>query len=68
VLDVYSIPLSTRFRGITVREGALIEGPAGWGEFCPFADYDDRESVPWLAAARGPRRRAGRSRCGTGCR
>jgi o-succinylbenzoate synthase len=52
VPDVYSIPLTIRFRGITVREGMLIEGPAGWGEFCPFADYDDRESVPWLATAR----------------
>jgi o-succinylbenzoate synthase len=52
VPDVYAIPLTTRFRGITVREGMLVEGPAGWGEFCPFADYDDRESVPWLAAAR----------------
>ena len=40
--DVYSIPLTTRFRGITVREGLLLRGPAGWGEFCPFADYDDR--------------------------
>ncbi|SEF13260.1 o-succinylbenzoate synthase [Jiangella alba] len=48
---VYAIPLRTRFRGITVREGVLIEGPAGWGEFCPFADYDDAESVPWLLAA-----------------
>jgi o-succinylbenzoate synthase len=52
VLDVYSIPLTTRFRGITIREGVLLRGPAGWGEFCPFADYDDRESAPWLAAAR----------------
>jgi O-succinylbenzoate synthase len=52
VLDVYSIPLTTRFRGITVREGVLLQGPAGWGEFCPFADYDDREAAPWLAAAR----------------
>ncbi|GAA0900169.1 o-succinylbenzoate synthase [Pseudonocardia zijingensis] len=52
MFDVYSIPLTTRFRGITVREGLLLHGPAGWGEFCPFADYDDRESVPWLAAAR----------------
>jgi o-succinylbenzoate synthase len=48
---VYAIPLTTRFRGITVREGMLVEGPAGWGEFCPFLEYDDRESVPWLAAA-----------------
>ncbi|SDU23437.1 o-succinylbenzoate synthase [Jiangella alkaliphila] len=48
---VYAIPLRMRFRGITVREGMLIEGPAGWGEFCPFADYDDAESVSWLLAA-----------------
>jgi o-succinylbenzoate synthase len=49
---VYAIPLTTRFRGITVREGMLLRGPAGWGEFCPFADYDDAACVPWLAAAR----------------
>ncbi len=49
---VYSIPLTTRFRGITVREGLLLAGPAGWGEFCPFLDYDDAEARPWLAAAR----------------
>ncbi|MGI6874432.1 o-succinylbenzoate synthase [Amycolatopsis sp. 3B14] len=48
---VYAIPLRNRFREITVREGVLLRGPAGWGEFCPFADYDDRESAPWLAAA-----------------
>lgn len=48
---VYSIPLTSRFRGITVREGMLLEGPAGWGEFCPFLEYSDSESVPWLAAA-----------------
>jgi O-succinylbenzoate synthase len=47
----YAIPLATRFRGITVREGVLIEGPAGWGEFCPFSDYGDREVLPWLSAA-----------------
>ncbi|WP_019932169.1 o-succinylbenzoate synthase [Nocardia sp. BMG111209] len=46
---VYAIPLRTRFRGITVREGVLIEGPLGWGEFCPFAEYDDREAAGWLA-------------------
>ncbi|MET0236261.1 MAG: o-succinylbenzoate synthase [Kibdelosporangium sp.] len=48
---VYSIPMRTRFRGITVREGMLIEGPAGWGEFCPFTEYSDAESAPWLATA-----------------
>jgi O-succinylbenzoate synthase len=50
-MKVYAIPLRTRFRGITVREGVLLHGPAGWGEFCPFADYSDAESVPWLRAA-----------------
>jgi o-succinylbenzoate synthase len=48
---VYAIPLTTRFRGITIREGMLIEGPAGWGEFCPFREYDDREAADWLATA-----------------
>ena len=48
---VYAIGLTTRFRRITVREGMLVEGPAGWGEFCPFPEYDDAECVPWLAAA-----------------
>src|SRR5919206_2755381 len=48
---VYGIPLTTRFRGITVREGLLIEGPAGWGDFCPFPEYDDAEAAAWLAAA-----------------
>lgn len=49
---VYSVPLHLRFRGITVREGMLIRGDAGWGEFSPFLDYDDAASAPWLACAR----------------
>ncbi|MGH8908001.1 MAG: o-succinylbenzoate synthase [Egibacteraceae bacterium] len=48
---VYALPMRMRFRGITVREGMLLSGAAGWGEFCPFADYDDRESASWLATA-----------------
>ncbi|MDQ3600801.1 MAG: o-succinylbenzoate synthase [Actinomycetota bacterium] len=43
--------MTTRFRGIAIREGMLIEGPAGWGEFCPFREYDDREAAGWLATA-----------------
>ncbi|MFI6101827.1 o-succinylbenzoate synthase [Lentzea sp. NPDC051213] len=50
-MHVYSIPMRARFRGITQRTGLLIEGPAGWGEFCPFEEYDDAESMPWLACA-----------------
>jgi O-succinylbenzoate synthase len=47
----YAIGLRTRFRGITVREGMLIRGPAGWGEFAPFAEYGPEESAAWLRAA-----------------
>lgn len=50
--QVYSIPLRTRFRGIDVREGMLVRGAAGWGEFSPFLEYDARTAAPWLAAAR----------------
>jgi o-succinylbenzoate synthase len=49
---VYSIPLTTRFRGITTREGVLLEGEAGWGEFSPFLEYNARTAQPWLRAAR----------------
>ena len=49
---VFSVPMRTRFRGIEVREGMLLRGPAGWGEFSPFWDYDARECRPWLASAR----------------
>ena len=49
--EVYAIPLVERFRGITVREGVLLHGPAGWSEFAPFRDYDDAQCVPWLRAA-----------------
>jgi o-succinylbenzoate synthase len=47
----FAIPMTTRFRGITIREGMLVEGPRGWGEFCPFREYDDREAASWLATA-----------------
>jgi o-succinylbenzoate synthase len=49
---VWAIPMRTRFRGIDLREGVLLRGAAGWGEWSPFWDYDDAECVPWLAAAR----------------
>ncbi|RKT78895.1 O-succinylbenzoate synthase [Terracoccus luteus] len=48
---VVSLPMRTRFRGITTREALLLEGPHGWGEFSPFVEYDDEESSRWLAAA-----------------
>jgi o-succinylbenzoate synthase len=50
-LRAFSIPMRNRFRGITVRQGALMLGPAGWGEFSPFAEYGPAESSKWLASA-----------------
>jgi len=47
----FAIPMRTKFRGTTLREGALIEGPAGWGEFSPFPEYGPRECARWLACA-----------------
>lgn len=50
-LFTYAIGLRTRFRGITVREGMVWRGPAGWAEWSPFLDYAGAEIVPWLRAA-----------------
>jgi O-succinylbenzoate synthase len=49
-LHVVALPMRVRFRGITTREVALIEGPAGWGEFGAFVEYDPAEAVHWLAS------------------
>lgn len=48
---VVSVPMRVRFRGVTARQVVLLRGPAGWGEFCPFPEYDDAESAPWLRSA-----------------
>jgi O-succinylbenzoate synthase len=50
-LHVYRVPLVTRFRGVDVREGVLVRGPAGWGEFAPFREYSDAEAVAWWRSA-----------------
>jgi O-succinylbenzoate synthase len=43
--------MRVRFRGITVREVALFDGPSGWGEFGAFPEYDAHEAAHWLASA-----------------
>ncbi len=45
---VFGIPM---IDGTSVREGMLVEGPQGWGEFSPPPDCDDRETARWLTAA-----------------
>jgi O-succinylbenzoate synthase len=49
-LHVVSLPMRVRFRGIEVREVALIEGPVGWGEFGAFLEYEPDEAVHWLTS------------------
>jgi o-succinylbenzoate synthase len=49
-LHVFSIPLRITFRGLDVRQGALVHGEAGWGEFSPFLEYSDDLAAPWWAA------------------
>ena len=50
-VHVFSVPMRTRFRGVTVREGMVVRGRAGWGEFSPFLEYDARVAAPWWRAA-----------------
>lgn len=50
-VHVVALPLKVRFRGVDVRETALIQGPSGWGEFAPFIEYEPSEAAAWLACA-----------------
>lgn len=53
VLEVraFRLPMPTRFRGVTERLGLLLRGPAGWGEFSPFAEYPPDVTRWWAASA-----------------
>lgn len=48
---VFDIALTTRFRGITRRQGILLETTHGWAEWSPFPEYGDEEAAAWLRAA-----------------
>ncbi len=50
-MKVFAIPMRARFRGITVREGVLLRGDAGWGEWSPFLEYPPEVAEPWLRCA-----------------
>ena len=76
---VFSIPLRIRFRGITLREGVLLRGPAGLGRVValPRVRRRDRASVvgvcargrrPGLAGAAARPRAGQRHRSGDGPR
>ena len=50
-VEVVGIPTRTNFRGVKLREIALIKGKKRWGEFSPFADYSVERDALWLRAA-----------------
>ena len=50
-LRVLALPMRTTFRSLNIRETALFKGESGWGEFAPFVEYSDQESLPWLESA-----------------
>lgn len=48
---VVRVDLRVPFRGVTSRTAVLLDGPCGWGEFAPFAEYGPAESSWWLESA-----------------
>ena len=48
---VVSIPMRTKFRGLTERELLVFQGPNGWSEWAAFTEYEDQEAATWLEAA-----------------
>jgi o-succinylbenzoate synthase len=51
-LRTFRVPMRHRFRRVMSREGVLLGGDAGWGEFSPFPEYGPAITAQWLAAAR----------------
>lgn len=49
---IFAIPVTHGAAASDMREGMLIEGPQGWGEFSPRPD--DRSALRWLTAALEP--------------
>jgi O-succinylbenzoate synthase len=49
--STYAIGVPTPFRGLSVRQGMVWRGPAGWAEWSPFLDYAGPELAGWLRAA-----------------
>lgn len=47
----FRVRTTTRFRGVTHREGWLIRGAAGWAEFSPFPEYSADVGARWLQGA-----------------
>lgn len=50
-VEIIGIPTRTNFRGVTLREIALLRKGNIWGEFSPFADYSIERDALWLGSA-----------------
>ena len=48
---VFAIPATADSGAAVVREGMLLEGPQGWGEFSPSVDATPAVLARWLTAA-----------------
>ncbi|PND58320.1 O-succinylbenzoate synthase [Mycobacterium sp. ENV421] len=48
---IFAIPARAGYRGFGGCEGMLLEGPQGWGEFCPPRIGSDLVAARWLTAA-----------------
>jgi o-succinylbenzoate synthase len=48
---IFAVPVIGGPGDATVREGMLLEGPQGWGEFSPSDDCSDQAAARWLTAA-----------------
>lgn len=48
---VFTIPARDTYPGFDACEGILIEGPQGWGEFCPPRASSDLAAARWLTSA-----------------
>ena len=49
-VHVLTLPMRVKFRGVNKREIIIFRGPAGWGEFSPFTEYQPAEAASWLLA------------------
>jgi o-succinylbenzoate synthase len=54
LIDLDTVPVFALPTSDGVREGVLVEGPQGWGEFSPPAGADDALAARWLTAAMEP--------------
>ncbi|MGH9268067.1 MAG: o-succinylbenzoate synthase [Acidimicrobiales bacterium] len=52
VEGAFRIPLRVAFRGLRVREGMLLRGPQGWGEYSPLPGASPEEAEACWRSAR----------------